>query len=238
MTTLKVGTLVWNKKEQKQGKVAAILPKGDFKVEIIVSKNEKEGTRTTKLENWNKNVTVVYTKPKSKGKLITKATYFIDKVREFHLAFKHPVALKPAPLAAERALNRTVWTGEELVEFLQASVSTKEEFDKLYTQLIEGLDAAYTKSVNAGFPQSDKDKLIGQADAITDILYFLSGTIAETGLDIKPVFDIVHAANMGKLHDGKPVYREDGKIQKPANWENDFSPEKKIEAEIKRQLTV
>lgn len=89
MTTLKVGTLVWNKKEQKQGKVAAILPKGDFKVEIIVSKNEKEGTRTTKLENWNKNVTVVYIKPntvvKTKGNLKIKVKYFdneLDKLEK------------------------------------------------------------------------------------------------------------------------------------------------------------
>jgi predicted HAD superfamily Cof-like phosphohydrolase len=44
------------------------------------------------------------------------------------------------------------------------------------------------------------------------------------------------AANMAKLGpDGKPIYDEQGKIRKPANWQELHAPEAKIKAEIERQ---
>ncbi len=55
------------------------------------------------------------------------------------------------------------------------------------------------------------------ADALGDQLYVLVGTIIAHGLEdkIEEVFDEIHLSNMSKLgEDGKPVYREDGKILK------------------------
>ncbi len=55
------------------------------------------------------------------------------------------------------------------------------------------------------------------ADALGDKLYILCGTIIAHGLQhkITEVFDEIHRSNMSKLDgDGKPVYREDGKIMK------------------------
>ena len=59
------------------------------------------------------------------------------------------------------------------------------------------------------------------ADALGDMLYILCGTILEHGLQhkIEEVFDEIQRSNMSKLgEDGKPIYREDGKMMKGPNY--------------------
>lgn len=59
------------------------------------------------------------------------------------------------------------------------------------------------------------------ADALGDQLYVLVGTIIAHGLEhkIEDVFNEIHLSNMSKLgEDGKPVYREDGKILKGSKF--------------------
>jgi predicted HAD superfamily Cof-like phosphohydrolase len=59
------------------------------------------------------------------------------------------------------------------------------------------------------------------ADALGDMLYILCGTILEHGLQhkIEAVFDEIQRSNMSKLgEDGKPIYREDGKVMKGPNY--------------------
>jgi predicted HAD superfamily Cof-like phosphohydrolase len=59
------------------------------------------------------------------------------------------------------------------------------------------------------------------ADALGDMLYILCGTIIEHGLQhkIEEVFDEIQRSNMSKLdEDGKPIYREDGKVLKGPNY--------------------
>lgn len=59
------------------------------------------------------------------------------------------------------------------------------------------------------------------ADALGDKLYILCGTIIAHGLQHKivEVFEEIHRSNMSKLDDnGKPIYREDGKIMKSNNY--------------------
>jgi predicted HAD superfamily Cof-like phosphohydrolase len=69
--------------------------------------------------------------------------------------------------------------------------------------------------------------LIEIADALGDMLYILCGTIIEHGLQdkIEAVFDEIQRSNMSKLdEDGKPIYREDGKVMKGPNYfKPDFS---------------
>ena len=55
------------------------------------------------------------------------------------------------------------------------------------------------------------------ADALGDQLYILCGTILGHGIQyvIEQVFHEIQASNMSKLGaDGKPIYREDGKVMK------------------------
>lgn len=69
--------------------------------------------------------------------------------------------------------------------------------------------------------------LIEIADALGDMMYILCGTIIEHGLQhkIEEVFDEIQRSNMSKLgEDGKPIYREDGKVLKgPSYFKPDFT---------------
>ncbi len=69
--------------------------------------------------------------------------------------------------------------------------------------------------------------MIEIADALGDMMYILCGTIIEHGLQhiIEDVFDEIQHSNMSKLgEDGKPIYREDGKVMKGPNYfKPDFS---------------
>ena len=69
--------------------------------------------------------------------------------------------------------------------------------------------------------------LVEIADALGDMLYILCGTIIEHGLQNKivAVFDEIQRSNMSKLdEEGKPIYREDGKVMKGPNYfKPDFS---------------
>lgn len=59
------------------------------------------------------------------------------------------------------------------------------------------------------------------ADALGDKLYILCGTILAHGLQhkIEEVFFEIHRSNMSKLGpDGKPIYREDGKVMKGPDY--------------------
>lgn len=63
------------------------------------------------------------------------------------------------------------------------------------------------------------------ADALGDQLYIIFGTLLKHGLQykIEEVFDEIHRSNMSKLDaNGKPIFREDGKILKSERY---FKPD-------------
>ncbi|EMY80981.1 nucleoside triphosphate pyrophosphohydrolase MazG-like protein [Psychroflexus gondwanensis ACAM 44] len=69
--------------------------------------------------------------------------------------------------------------------------------------------------------------LVEVADALGDMLYILCGTIISHGMQhkIEEVFEEIHRSNMSKLDkNGKPIYREDGKVLKGPHY---FKPELK-----------
>lgn len=70
------------------------------------------------------------------------------------------------------------------------------------------------------------------ADALGDKMYILFGTIIAHGLQhkIEAVFDEIHRSNMSKLDEnGRPIYREDGKIMKSSKY---FLPDIKSILEV------
>lgn len=71
------------------------------------------------------------------------------------------------------------------------------------------------------FEAAQNNDLIEVADALGDMLYILCGTILEHGMQykIEEVFNEIQRSNMSKLGgDGKPIYREDGKVLKGPNY--------------------
>ena len=140
-------------------------------------------------------------------------------VKEFHGTFNAPVGERPEALTADRAEARAQWSGEELAEFIEVScgVNIRNEMKELIAQ-------AFARKV------AEPD-LVGQVDSAIDRIYFALGDLVEIGIEPSPIFDMVQDANMAKLwSDGKPRFREDGKIIKPEGWK---SPDDKIAAYIK-----
>lgn len=157
-------------------------------------------------------------------------------VREFHLAFDCPAPNDPTELSDKLAINRAGYILEEVIELLYATAGNQERFKLFFDELIDRAEQTFDKQLKKPFP---KNKLIGQVDAFTDILYFGNGGFVEMGVVPDRIFNIVHEANMGKIFpDGKPHYNEVGKVIKPEGWEESFAPEPKIEEEIKSQIEL
>lgn len=61
--------------------------------------------------------------------------------------------------------------------------------------------------------------IIEAADALGDILYVVFGLALEMGINLRDVFNEIHASNMTKLGEkGEVIRREDGKILKGPNY--------------------
>lgn len=229
---LKKGQVVINTKTKQTGKVIGF--EGAITVvEVIIAQDKEQGTRTTKLERFNNVDLRPYNKPQEKSKSYNP---YRD-VKEFHKAFNHPVAEVPTAITSERAQQRADYLVEELVEFLWASVAGDEiETEAMINELVRNAYKAMNKCFAKGsFPE--EEILLHQTDALNDVSYINYGSIVETGVNPKPVFDIIQAANMNKLGaDGKPIlHPETNKIMKPQGWEEKYQPEPLIKAEIERQ---
>ena len=74
------------------------------------------------------------------------------------------------------------------------------------------------KEENEEYLEAAKNNdIVEIADALGDQLYILCGTILRHGLQhkIEEVFNEIQRSNMSKLDtNGKPIYREDGKVMK------------------------
>ena len=113
----------------------------------------------------------------------------LEAVQQFHEAFKLGIRNKPtADLGAAKNKLRFDLMKEENEEYFEAA---------------------------------NKNDLIEVADALGDMLYILCGTILEHGMQhkIEEVFEEIQKSNMSKLGaDGKPLYREDGKVMKGPSY--------------------
>lgn len=147
-----------------------------------------------------------------------------EMVKEFQQAFGHPVAEVPGALTSRNSLGEKIITADaEAVLASLKIVSGKGKSPQFFRarlmleELIEFMGA---------------DDLIGQVDAMLDLLYFANGTLVEMGVDPEKPFEMVHAANMRKLWpDGKPRWNAEGKVMKPEGW---VGPEEELKAHIER----
>ena len=115
-----------------------------------------------------------------------------DAVREFQEAFKRPVNM-----------NFSDWeTNVDVADMLQLRETLiEEEFIELCMALRSGKEQQAKKEA-------------------ADLLYVVVGLFVDFGWNMEVIFNRVHNSNMSKLgEDGKPVYREDGKIMKSDQYE-------------------
>lgn len=72
------------------------------------------------------------------------------------------------------------------------------------------------EEINEFEESGDPENLLKE---LCDLLYVTYGYAITFGLDIDTAFNRVHESNMSKLGpDGKPIYREDGKVMKGPNY--------------------
>lgn len=96
----------------------------------------------------------------------------------------------------------------------QMRANLGEEKNRLRFNLMDEENQEYFKA-------AEENDLVEVADALGDMLYILCGTILEHGLQhkIEEVFEEIQRSNMSKLGaNGKPIYRDDGKVLKGPNY--------------------
>lgn len=131
-------------------------------------------------------------------------TQFND-VEEFHRVYGMPIVIEDTPVEARdtsRVILRLNLILEEFDELMTASLGTKPgEISELVSKFFN----RDTSSID----------FVEVADALGDLLYVVNGMAIELGIPLDDVFDEIHRSNMSKLgEDGKPIYREDGKVLK------------------------
>ncbi len=68
-----------------------------------------------------------------------------------------------------------------------------------------------------GVPDKVKIRLLKE---LADVQYVLSGFAVALGLPLEEAFFRVHKSNLSKLgEDGRPIYRDDGKVLKGPNYQ-------------------
>lgn len=70
------------------------------------------------------------------------------------------------------------------------------------------------------FADAVKDEnIVEVADALGDLIYVVVGAALEYGIPLDEVVTEIHRSNLSKLdEEGKPIYRNDGKILKGSNY--------------------
>lgn len=122
----------------------------------------------------------------------------------------------------------------KLVLMIKKPLQAVEEFHKAFQLGINSIPIAsldentyrlrynLMKEENEEYLQAaEQGDLVEIGDALGDMLYILCGTIISHGFQdkIEAIFDEIQNSNMSKLGaDGKPIYREDGKVLKGPNY--------------------
>src|SRR5690606_8178176 len=110
-------------------------------------------------------------------------------VREFHEKFSHPIDI---PLDNDYMKLRYTLI--------------KEEWNELNPEIWQSMQ---------------EGKLtLNLAKELADLVYVIYGLAVTFGIDLDEAVKRVHESNMSKLgEDGKPIYREDGKVMKGPNYQ-------------------
>ena len=130
-------------------------------------------------------------------------------VTAFHEAFGHPVGGHTLQTSISTLQLRLNLIAEEFFELLTAAVGE---------QKTRPIMEAYRKNITVT-TDSSRDP-IEMTDALADMCFVIAGMALTYGLPLDEVLAEVYRSNMSKLdEDGKPIYREDGKIMKSSLYE-------------------
>lgn len=140
-----------------------------------------------------------------------------DLVRQFHEVYGLPIQHDEPNVDRERVHMRMRLIYEEVSELTGAVYGAKAR--RLLEETISSL------------PDDGTRDTIETADALADLIYVIYGMALECGISLPAVLREVQASNLSKLDDeGKPIYREDGKVLKGDNF---FPPNVKSALKIR-----
>jgi Cof subfamily protein (haloacid dehalogenase superfamily) len=160
-----------------------------------------------------------------------------NQVKAFHMAMEGVTQEVPKVLLPEEASHRAAFKVEEIVEFLYASSNQQTYvFNNQIDDLHRAIDAAKQKVLTKDY--TNATVLTSEVDALMDLLYFTYGSLVLMGVDPYEIFKIVNQANMKKIFpDGKPHFDPvTGKLLKPDDWDEKYSPEPLIKKELEAQI--
>lgn len=128
-------------------------------------------------------------------------------VRQFHEMYAVPIAQGAPEVDRGRVHMRMALIGEELAELVGAVYGARAR---------AMIEEAFTAAVAADDGTRDT---VEAADALGDLVYVIYGMALECGIPLADVLAEIQASNLSKLGaDGRPIYREDGKILKGPDY--------------------
>ncbi len=145
----------------------------------------------------------------------------LDMVREFHEAFSLPMNNRPT----------MPWASSSTTGRLYGFAMTLEDISKDILVQAEGDDSGYMMRLHLCLEELSelawamaKRNAVEALDALCDMRYVADGAAVHLGL--AAVFPAamaeVHASNMSKLVDGKPIKNSAGRVMKPDTY---FKPD-------------
>ncbi len=130
-----------------------------------------------------------------------------DLVRVFHETYGLPVFDNDPNADRERVHMRLALVAEEVSELVGAVYGKRAQ---------EIMMSAFEEAHAADDGSRDTVEV---ADALGDLVYVAYGMALELGISMRDVLAEIQASNLSKLGaDGKPIYREDGKVLKGPNY--------------------
>jgi predicted HAD superfamily Cof-like phosphohydrolase len=116
-------------------------------------------------------------------------------------------------------------TGQNSDQYILYNNLITEEVKELYEAMKEVQDAgekyqSRETDIPAGYVM-DLVRATGHvAKEAMDVIVVLTGYLLSMGVSPELAWKAVHESNMAKLdpETGKPIYRKDGKVQKPTSW--------------------
>jgi predicted HAD superfamily Cof-like phosphohydrolase len=147
----------------------------------------------------------------SLGDIAFRMAYHDTPVYEFHRVFGHPISFDPSVIPSkETRVLRVQMLASELVELARAfGVDLK----------IDTTHSANEDECVAVRSNDNPYDVVEAADALGDLRYIVDGGNIVCGFPGGMILNEIHRSNMSKLGpDGKPIYRDDGKILRGPNW--------------------
>ncbi len=128
-------------------------------------------------------------------------------VRQFHEIYGLPIVTDGPNADRERIHLRLRLVAEEFSELVTASYGRAAG---------ERIVAAFREAEQMDDHTRDTVEV---ADALGDLVYVIYGMALELGIPMRDVLAEIQASNLSKLgDDGKPIYREDGKVLKGSHY--------------------